>query len=271
MIENVWIATAATLFVWWISTGAIIWIAKRLEHSSTATRQLATILAAPLAAAGLWLAFATRGDLGAMSIYGAFLAAILIWGWIEFAFMTGVIAGSHDYPARPDRPEWERFIHAWGAIAYHEMLLTAALVALYLATDGALNKFAFWTFAVLFFARVSAQLNLFLGVLQVNTEFLPRPLSHLASHFRTRPSNILFPASITLLTFAAACWIERAVAYEDAGRIAGFSMLAALTSLALIEHWMLMSKLPDARLWRFLLPDAKPEIGAKMKRDPDGL
>ena len=42
---------------------------------------------------------------------------------------------------------------------------------------------------------------------------------------------------------------------------------AALTALALIEHWMMMSRLPDDRLWRWMLPTAKPETAARRERD----
>jgi len=46
-------------------------------------------------------------------------------------------------------------------------------------------------------------------------------------------------------------------------------MLGALTILALVEHWMLMSRLPDDRLWRWLLPDAS--LSTKTKQAQDGL
>jgi putative photosynthetic complex assembly protein 2 len=67
--------------------------------------------------------------------------------------------------------------------------------------------------------------------------------------------NGFFPWSVTLLTFALACWIERIV---DAGpgtvEAAGFALLAALTALALFEHWMMVLPLPDAALWSWALP-----------------
>ena len=34
----------------------------------------------------------------------------------------------------------------------------------------------------------------------------------------------------------------------------GFSLLAALSALALIEHWLMVVPLPDAKLWRWMLP-----------------
>jgi putative photosynthetic complex assembly protein 2 len=61
-----------------------------------------------------------------------------------------------------------------------------------------------WTFAVLFAARISAKLNLYLGVRKINVEFIPEHLNHLPSHFRTARMNWLFPISITGLSVAAA-------------------------------------------------------------------
>ncbi len=111
-----------------------------------------------------------------------------------------------------------------------------------------------WTYLILYFARISAKLNLFLGVRHVNTEFLPRHLDHLGSHFRIARMNWLFPVSVTVLTFALACWLERMVAADTAAGQAGFALLAALTALALLEHWLMVLPLPDAKLWRWMLP-----------------
>jgi putative photosynthetic complex assembly protein 2 len=108
---------------------------------------------------------------------------------------------------------------------------------------------------VLFFARISAKLNLFFGVPRVNVEFLPKPLSHLASHFRKAPMNWVFPISITALSFASACWMERAIAAPTDGAFIGHILLAALTLLALLEHWFMVLPLPDRKLWVWMIPD----------------
>ena len=79
---------------------------------------------------------------------------------------------------------------------------------------------------------------------------LPAQLGHLASHMRIRRLNWMFPASVTVLTFAAGCWIARAAETERAG----FALLAAITLLALIEHWLMVLPLPDEKLWRWAMP-----------------
>ena len=269
MPTSPWIAIALTLFVWWFSTGAILWAAKRMERRSIDAQTMAVVLTAPIAGLGALLYWATLGDDGITGVYLACLSVILIWGWIEFAFLTGVICGPNRLPLPEGRPVWERFLRAWGAIAYHDMLLATTLVVMGIVGWGAENQFGFWTFAILLFARISAQLNLFLGVSQVNTDFLPDRLAHMSSHFRIARMNMLFPFSISLLTLAAGCWVERAFHYDDPAKVAGFAMLAALTILALVEHWMLMSRLPDDRLWRWLLPEAS--LSPKTKQAQDGL
>ena len=73
------------------------------------------------------------------------------------------------------------------------------------------NAFGLWTFLVLFFARISAKLNVYLGVPNINVEFLPEPVRHLASHFRIGPMNAFFPFAVMVLSLAVGCWLERAL------------------------------------------------------------
>ena len=118
------------------------------------------------------------------------------------------------------------------------------------------NEFGLWTFGVRFFARISAKVNLFFGVPRIHTEFLPRPLQHMASHFRHVRMNAVFPFSIMFLTFAASCWMERAHAATTDASFVGHVLLAALTLLALLEHWLMVIPLPDQKLWRWMMPAA---------------
>ncbi|MEL6619680.1 MAG: putative photosynthetic complex assembly protein PuhE [Pseudomonadota bacterium] len=253
-----WIAALIALFIWWFSTGTILMAVKYADRAGPDARRNTTLAAVPLLAGGaygVWLS-ATQTDI--FDIYLAFLSALAVWGWIELAFLTGIVTGPNRQPLPPHKPEWERFIRAWGTVAYHEMLLTAALITLGLVLWQAPNAFAFYTFAVLFFARISAKLNLFFGVPRIHVDFLPDALAHLPSHFRVARMNWLFPVSVSALTFAAACWLERLYSAQTAGEITGFALLTALTALATLEHWVMVLPIPDERLWRWMLPAPKP-------------
>jgi putative photosynthetic complex assembly protein 2 len=91
---------------------------------------------------------------------------------------------------------------------------------------------------------------------RIHTEFLPRPLAHLASHFRHARMNWIFPVSVTLLTLAVGCWLDRAAQAPTDAALIGHILLAALTALALLEHWFMVLPLPDQKLWRWMLPAA---------------
>jgi putative photosynthetic complex assembly protein 2 len=152
----------------------------------------------------------------------------------------------------------ERFLRACGTIAWHELTLATSVILIAEGARGQDNIFGLWTFVVLFFARISAKLNLFFGVPRIHTEFLPAPLAHLPSHFRLAPMNWVFPISVTLLSFAAGCWLDRLWSAASAGETVGFTLLAALTLLALLEHWFMVLPLPDQKLWRWMLPAPAP-------------
>ncbi|MCV2875965.1 putative photosynthetic complex assembly protein PuhE [Rhodobacteraceae bacterium XHP0102] len=254
VLHNPWGAALVALFLWWFSTGAILLVVRRADQAGGTARMWAVLMNLPFLILGAVGFLESRYDDSLAGVYVAFLSAIALWGWVELAFLTGVITGPNRNRLRDGVPEWERFIRAWGTIAYHEMLLVFILVAMILVSVEAHNPIGLWTFAILFFARISAKLNLYLGVRKINVEFIPEPLNHLPSHFRTARMNWLFPVSITGLSFAAAFWMERIWHTDAIAQEVGFALLAALTLLALLEHWFMVLPLPDERLWRWMLP-----------------
>ncbi|MFD1509892.1 putative photosynthetic complex assembly protein PuhE [Lacimonas salitolerans] len=257
MPNDPWIAALAALFLWWFSTGAILVIVRLADRRGGRAGLVATLAGLPVLGLGIWGYLVTLDATGVAAAYYGFLAALAIWGWIELAFLTGIVTGPNLRPCPDDLPEWERFIRAWGTVAYHEMALLAAMLFIWIAGHGAENIFGLWTFVVLYVARISAKLNLYFGVPRINTEFIPGALQHLPSHFRIRRANWLFPISVTGLSFAVACWLERLFAVDTPGEIVGFALLAAITALALVEHWLMVVPLPDAKLWRWMLPAPK--------------
>lgn len=249
-----WISALVALFFWWFFTGAILIAVRHADRAGQRAPLFCTFAALPILGLGAWGFLASMNTLSTPAVYIAFLSALAIWGWAELAFLTGIVTGPNPHPCPSHLPEWERFIRAWGTVAYHEMLLAVLLIAIWLVEDGAANPFASLTFTTLYVARISAKLNLYFGVPRINTEFLPRALGHLSSHFRISRLNWLFPISVTGLTAATAVWIHKAATGATPAEVAGYALIAALTALALVEHWLMVLPLPDEKLWRWMLP-----------------
>ncbi len=257
MTDSPWIAALVTLFVWWFSTGIILWRVRVADNGTAQDHINSVILGLPLLAVGLAAAMASLSDLSSTGIYLAFLAAMALWGWIELAFLSGIITGPNRSPCPANVSTQDRFWRAVGTIAWHELALVITLLGLGLMSWHAANPFAFGTFALLFVARIFAKLNLFLGVPRINTQFLPRPLAHLASHFRIGRITAFFPLSVSALTVLSALLMERAINVTTPGMAVGYALLTCLCLLALLEHWFMVLPLPDEKLWRWMMPARK--------------
>ncbi|MGY6547585.1 MAG: putative photosynthetic complex assembly protein PuhE [Roseinatronobacter sp.] len=257
MFETPWIAALAALFLWWFATGILLWRVHQADKGGPDQHLWSVLLSLPLFAAGTLGVNATLADPSPQGVWLAFLSALALWGWVELAFLSGVITGPNTAPCPERLSPSERFWAAFRTVAWHEALLVTILIVLALAAIGAENSFAFWTFLVLFLARVSAKLNLYLGVPRINTDFLPTPLAHLASYFRQGPITGFFPLSVTLIALAVGCFLERlwrAHGVGDQGMIIGFTLLSMLTALALLEHWFMVWRVRDDKLWRWMIP-----------------
>jgi putative photosynthetic complex assembly protein 2 len=272
LMTSPWLAAGSALFLWWFSTGLILWRVRHADNVGAMAHARSVIVGAPLLAIGVLGFVQSMADTTVFGAYTAFLSALAIWGWIELAFLSGIITGPNSAPCPARATLWQRFTSAIGTILWHEMLLIAALLLMFALTRDTANTMGLWTFVILFFARISAKLNLFFGVPHIHTEFLPKPLAHLASHFRHAPMNAVFPVSITALSFAAACWMERAAAATTDAAFIGHILLTALTLLALLEHWFMVLPLPDQKLWRWMLPEpTKTHSILKTKEPTHGL
>ena len=259
-MTNPWVTALSAIFLWWFSTGILMWRVRKADNEGGDAHLWSVLLGLPLLLGGIVGLGATADDTSARGAYVAFLSALAVWGWAELAFLSGVISGPNTRPCPPFAPLWERFLRAIGTILWHETLLVALLLYILTMQHDEANIFGLWTFAILFFARISAKLNLFFGVPRIHTEFLPRPLAHLSSHFRRAPMNAFFPASITALSFASACFLERLWSAQTEGHLIGYTLLSALTLLALLEHWFMVVPLPDQKLWRWMLPAPRPDL-----------
>ena len=257
----------AALFAWWIFTGLILLVVRMADRRGKDTHLTLTVVALGIFIGGLWGFHETLGMSDTFGVYLGFMSVLAIWGWIELAFLSGVITGPNKLSAPREVPEWQRFVRAWGTVAYNEILLFFVLIGLCYISRGQINVFGLWTFVILYVARVSAKLNLYFGVPRINTEFIPSRLNHMTSYFRKAKLNWLFPVSVTLLTFAVAFCVECVSGAQSFGEQVGFTLLATLSSLALLEHWLMVVPLPDAKLWRWMLPS--PNVLNKDLRSED--
>ena len=146
-MEHVAAALAFAVFLWWIGTGGIL-VAVGLPRRALALVHAASLPVLALAVIAFDWAAAQPGMVG---VYAGFAAAIAVWGWHEFAFLTGAVTGPRRSPCPEGATEWERFRFAVAALAWHELALAATAVLLAALTWLDPNQFGLWTFLVLLF------------------------------------------------------------------------------------------------------------------------
>jgi len=239
------------LFVWWFSTGLILYLDRRGRR----TFRWSVLAATAALGAAVYGLVLSREAANVGGAYAAFSCALVVWGWHEMTFLMGLVTGPRRAASRPDSRGWRRFAEAASTLIYHEIALALTAVGLVALTWGAANQVGTWTFLILWGMRLSAKLNAFLGVPNMTEDFLPEHLAYLKTYFRKKPINALFPLSVTAGTLLGGLLVAQAAAPgADAFATAGNMLLAALTALAVLEHWFLVLPLPDAALWRWALP-----------------
>jgi putative photosynthetic complex assembly protein 2 len=243
------IAAAYTVFLWWFSTGVILY----LDGLPRGTFRWSMLGATGMLVAGLVGLQASADDPSALGAYCAFTCALLAWAWVETSFLTGFITGPSDAPCPPGAAGFTRFRLAVRAILHHELAILAAGAAILAITWGQPNQIGLWTYAALLLLRLSAKLNLYLGARNLGEQFLPEHLKHLASFFRHRPMNLLFPVSITASTIACVLVFEAGAAAEAEPFATGYALLGMLLALGVLEHWFLMLPIPFERLWAWAM------------------
>lgn len=237
-----------TLLLWWFSTGVILYLNGLPRQTHPWTMAAATVLLG-IALVGVSV---TAADTRVSGAYLAFTAALMVWGWQEIGFLLGYVTGPRRAACPPGARGWRRAGHAVMAILYHELALIVLGLAVLALTWGRPNQVATWTFGVLWLMRLSAKLNVFLGVRNLNEQFLPEHLRYLHSYFRQRPGNRWFPVSVIGVTaLSAAAWHGAVALSVEAFEVTACSFVAMLLSLALLEHWFMVLPLPSERLWEW--------------------
>ena len=237
------LAFAVTL--WWVATGVILY----LDGLPARTHRWTLLGASVLGVGGLATLAATRHGTVPGAAYIAFAAALAVWAWVEVAFLLGVATGPRRSPCPAGARGWRRARFAFETIAHHEALLLAALTAVVAIAWDTPNPTGAWAFVALYALRQSTKLNLFLGVRNLSEGFLPPKLRYLASYFRHRRMNALWPVSV--LATCAAAWPIAAAAGGPGLATASHELVVALLALGVVEHLMLVVPLSPERLWRW--------------------
>jgi putative photosynthetic complex assembly protein 2 len=255
-----------TVFLWWFSTGAILWL-NRLPRR---TFRWSLLAATGVAAASVWGLSRSLSDPTPSGALIAFTCALGVWAWHEMSFLMGFITGPRAAPCPPGTTGWRRFVLASSTLIYHELALALTAVALLALSWGQPNPIGAWTFAVLLVSRLSAKLNIFFGAPNFTEAFFPANLRYLTSYLRRGDVSPLFPLSVA--AGAALAAMEAGVALNpssSAFAVTGLSLLFALTALALLEHAFMVLPLPDEALWRWAVPAEAAGRGATPPRQID--
>jgi putative photosynthetic complex assembly protein 2 len=243
------------LILWWASTGAIMY----LDGLPSKTFKWSLAAATVLAGVCLYRLTVVSHQATVTAAYAAFAYGLLVWGWQTLTFYMGFIRGPRTTQCPPNLGPMERFSAAVGTSIYHEIACLIGAAVLFLIVRDSVNQIGLWTYVILWWMHMSGKLNVFFGVPNLAEEFIPDHLAYLRSYMRQRPMNLLFPLSVTvstIITFKLAVLAYAAPAGSfDA---AGYTFLATLMALAVLEHWFLVLPLPAMQLWQWSLKSRTP-------------
>jgi putative photosynthetic complex assembly protein 2 len=236
------------LLSWWLSTGLVLY----LDGLPRATFRWSLAIATLIACGALVALYSSAHDASVASAYVAFAGALIVWGWHELTFLTGAITGPRKSANERPASRWLQARHATETLIYHELAIAATVLGVVGLTWGQPNQFGTWTFIALWLMRLSSKFNLFLGARNLGAEFLPDHLRYLSSFMRQRSMNPLFPFSLLAGGSATGYAVYKAIdplASEHA--VAGYTLIAILLGLGVLEHLFLMLPISITNLWRW--------------------
>jgi putative photosynthetic complex assembly protein 2 len=255
------------LFLWWFSTGLVLYVIGLPLSSRRRNMTVMTVLAA----IALCALYATGDDKTVPAAYAAFSAAIVIWGWHEMSFLTGLVTGPRNdaCPGRDSEPGCEPapLGPAVQSVIYHEAAIALTCALIWAITWDGPNQAGLWTFVILWLMRLSAKLNVYLGVRNLTETFLPPHLEYLKTYFCRKPMNGFFPVAVTVSTVVAVALVMAAAEATTAFTATSLTFLATLMALAVIEHWFLVIPLPAERLFSWGLASRTAQEPAEATKD----
>ena len=248
-------AAAYTLFAWWFCTGVIFY----LDGLPKRTYWMSLSAASFVAACAIIGVIASSRVETVSSAYVAFTCAVLIWGWQEMLFLMGVLAGPSKAPLPAGVSESMRFKLATRSVIHHELALLGVGILLLLVTWRSPNQVGGATYMLLWLMRLSAKLNLFVGVRNTYAHLLPAHIAYLGSYFRQRKTvSAFFVISTTFaILLTTSLWLFVSFGTSQFFSQTGATLIASLMTLAVIEHFFLVLPIPMERLWSAALANRK--------------
>ncbi len=241
-------AALFALFLWWFSTGVLLYV----DHLPRRTFPRSLLVATVLALGSIYGLYVSSLATSLPAAYAAFVCAIMVWAWHEMTFLMGWVTGPRKQPCPPDATGWRRFWYATAIVLHHELALAGTVAFVVALTWDAPNQVGTGTFLVLWVMRLSAKLNIFLGVSNLTTSFVPDHLQYMLSYFRRAPLNPLMPISVVLGSIGVVWMTSRGLSSVVAPfDSAAVGLVATTLALAVLEHVFLVLPVRDAALWRW--------------------
>jgi putative photosynthetic complex assembly protein 2 len=244
MVIDVAFAALFAVLCWWLGTGVILWL-DRQPVTSFRWSMLAWTFLLGLSFWGVSVSMKSVTDFHA---YLGFGSVIVMWGWHELAFLTGTLTGPRKTALEEGATGLQRLSQSLQVVLHHELALMLNFGILCAMQSDNPNHLALCTFALLWCMRVSAKLNLFFGVPENGSAYLPDHLSYLATYFRNRRLTWWFVASISL-SIAGLSWMIWQAQTGSMQMTTSWVLLASLLALAIVEHALMLFPLPLQRIW----------------------
>ena len=245
-------------FIWWFSTGAIIYLNNLPKYTYKWSFPAVT---AVLVASIYGLTVTSQSDTLA-SAYLSFTFGLLAWAWTQFTFYTGIITGPRTTACPSSCTGGRHFWHAVETSMYHEIFAALIGVVICFSTMKGINHVGSWTYTIIWLMHSSAKINAVLGVRNLNEHFFTEQLRYPSSFLKKRPMNLLFPVSITVSTVATAILVHKAMAAESGSfELLAYTFYIVILSLGILEHWFMMLPIPSEALWNWSVKAKKTLSG----------
>jgi putative photosynthetic complex assembly protein 2 len=238
-------ATLRLVMFWWLVTGLIV-----ATQRDQLTRALALGLALALGALGVQLTWRTRDDVTPKSAQLAFIGGAFLWVLVQTTFYGGWLVGPELAIPASAGPSPRLAIHAIGATAWN-MAAAAAVFGWCVAVSGR-NGMGWRTVGAFWACDQLAKLNVFLGVANPGTHFLPDHLTFLVAYFGPQRNSALLPVSVAVLAALAGWLLWRVVRDRDGFAREANALLGVLLALAALEI-MLLGLPVQLPLWDLFL------------------